>query len=201
MAQPNLLASLRSPLKSLILYLIRICGRLWCRLHGAEVDATTLIHGLPRISRKSGARVILESGCTLNSAPWSNPLNDGRLTVIFAGPDAVIHFRKNSGASSSRIIAYKEIQIGEDTLIGSGCLICDSDMHEVPLGSSPPVKAASIHIGSQVFIGANCTILKGVTIGDGAVIGAASLICKDIPAGALAAGNPAKILRNFGTHR
>jgi len=184
-------------MKSLLLCLVRFFGRLWCRVHGAKVDRTSLIHGLPRISRKSGASVILESGCTLNAAPWSNPLNDGRLTVIFAGPDAVIHFRKNSGASSSRIIAFKEIHIGEGTLIGSGCLICDSDMHEVPLSSSHPVNAAPIHIGSQVFIGANCTILKGVTIGDGAVIGAASLVCKDIPAGALAAGNPAKILRNF----
>jgi acetyltransferase-like isoleucine patch superfamily enzyme len=184
-------------MKSLLLRLIRFLGRLWCRLHGAEVNRSALIHGLPRISRKSGARVILESGCTLNAAPWSNPLNDGRLTVLFAGPGALIHFKKNSGASSSRIIAFKEIRIGEGSLIGSGCLICDSDMHEVPLGSGHPVKASPIQIGSQVFIGANCTILKGVTIGDGAVIGARSVVCHDIPAGSLAAGNPAKILRNF----
>jgi NDP-sugar pyrophosphorylase family protein len=184
-------------MKPLVLCLIRIFGRLWCRLHGAKVDGHALIHGLPRISRKTRARIILENGCTLNTAPWSNPLNDGRLTVLFAGPDAIIHFKKNSGASSSRIIAFKEIHIGEGSLIGSGCLICDSDMHEVPLGSTRPVKADPIHIGSEVFIGANCTILKGVTIGDGAVIGAASVVCHDIPAGALAAGNPAKILRNL----
>jgi UDP-3-O-[3-hydroxymyristoyl] glucosamine N-acyltransferase len=184
-------------MKPLLLCLIRIFGCLWCRAHGAEVNGRALVHGLPRIVRKSGARIILENGCTLNTAPWSNPLNDGRLTVLFAGPDAVIHFNKNSGASSSRVIAFKEISIGEGSLIGSGCLICDSDMHEVPLGSTHSVKAAPIHIGSQVFIGANCTILKGVTIGDGAVIGAASVVSRNIPAGALAAGNPAKILRNF----
>ena len=183
-------------MKPLLLCLIRIFGRLWCRVHGAEVDAHALIHGLPRLALKPGARVILESGCTLNSASWSNPLNDGRLTVLFAGPDAMIHFKKNSGASSSRLIAFKKIHIGEGSLIGSGCLICDSDMHEVPLGGTQPVKAVPIHIGNQVFIGANCTILKGVTIGDGAVIGAASVVCHDIPAGALAAGNPAKVLRN-----
>lgn len=182
-------------MKPLLLLLIRSFGRFWCRLHGAEVDASALIHGLPHISRKSGANIILESHATLNAALWSNPLNDGRRTVLSAGPKAVIHFKKNSGVSSSRIVAFRGISIGEGTLIGAGCLICDSDMHEVPLGSDHPVKAAPIHIGDHVFIGANCTILKGVTIGDGAVIGANSLVNRDIPPHSLAAGNPATIIR------
>lgn len=184
-------------MKSLILCLIRLLGRLWCRAWGAEVDGRALIHGLPQISRKHGSRIILESGSTLNTARWSNPLNDGRSTTLFAGPDAVIHFKKNSGASSSRIIAFKRIEIGEGSLIGAGCLICDSDMHEVPLGIGKQVGSAPIQIGRSVFIGANCTILKGVRIGDGAVIGAASLVCHDIPAGTLAAGNPATVIKTF----
>jgi len=130
-------------------------------------------------------------------AKWSNPLNDGRATILFAATDAVIHFRKNSGASSSRIIAFERVEIGEGSLIGAGCLICDSDMHEIPLMAGTRVKSAPIHIGKNVFIGANCTILKGVNIGDGAVIGAASLISHDIPAGALAAGNPGKVIKTF----
>ncbi len=138
---------------------------------------------------------MLESGVTLNATSWSNPLNDGRRTVLFAGPGGSIRFAKNSGASTSRIIAYKEILIGEESLIGAGCLICDSDMHEVPLGCGRPTAVAPIHIGNRVFIGANCTILKGVTIGDGAVIGAGSVITRNIPAGAMAAGNPATVRR------
>lgn len=97
--------------------------------------------------------------------------------------------------SSSRLIAYRGITVGEATLIGAGCLICDSDMHELPLGSTHPVNTAPIHIGDHVFIGANCTILKGVTIGDGAVIGAHSLVNGNIPPGALAAGTPATVKR------
>jgi carbonic anhydrase/acetyltransferase-like protein (isoleucine patch superfamily) len=184
-------------MKPLLLRLIRSFGRFWCRVQGAEVDPKALIHGLPRISRKLGARIILESGTTLNTTLWSNPLNDGRQTVLHAGPGSLIHFKKDSGVSSSRIIAFREITIGEGTLIGAGCLICDSDMHEVPLGSDHPVKAAPIHIGDHVFIGANCTILKGVTIGDGAVIGAASVVRQDIPPGGIAVGNPAQIIRNL----
>lgn len=183
-------------MKLLCLWLIRCIGRCWCRLSGARVHPAALIHGLPRLVRKSGARIVLEDGCTLNSAPWSNSLNDGRLTVLFAGPGALIHLAKNSGVSTARIIAYQEIVIGEGSLIGAGSLVCDSDMHEVPLGSSHAIRTAPIHIGDHVFVGANCTILKGVTIGDGAVIGASSVVTRDIPANALVAGNPACVIRS-----
>jgi acetyltransferase-like isoleucine patch superfamily enzyme len=182
-------------LKPTLLVFIRLLGRFWCRLWGATVAADSIIHGLPRIVCKGTGRIMLESGVTLNSATWSNPLNDGRRTVLFAGPNSSIGFGRNSGASSSRIIAHQEIQIGEGSLIGAGCLICDSDMHEVPLGCNRPVTVAPIRIGSRVFIGANCTILKGVTIGDGAVIGAGSVVTRDIPAGAMVAGNPATVRR------
>lgn len=84
-------------MKPLLLLLIRWFGRVWCRTHGAEVSGTALIHGLPRISRKAGARIMLGDHVTLNAAPWSNPLNDGRLTVLFAGPGATIHLKKTQG--------------------------------------------------------------------------------------------------------
>ena len=51
-----------------------------------------------------------------------------------------------------------------------------------------------IKIGNDVFIGANTTVLPGVTIGDGAVIGAGSVVTQDIPAGAVAAGVPARVI-------
>lgn len=184
-------------MKDLILVPIRIFGRLWCRIQGAAVSPSALIHGLPRISLKPGARIILGEHVTLNVALWSNPLNDGRRTVLHAGPGASIHFKENSGASSSRIVAFNEITVGEGSLVGAGCLICDSDMHEVPLGSGKPVRSAPIHIGDHVFIGANCTILKGVTIGDGVVIGANSVVTGDLPAGSIAAGNPARVVRQL----
>ena len=184
-------------MKPLLLQLIRSCGRYWCRIHGAEVASSALIHGFPRISRKSGARIILESGVTINAATWSNPHNDGRRTVLFAGPDATLRCDSNAGISSSRIISYQTITIGANTLIGAGCLICDSDMHETPLGTGTPVKTAPINIGNNVFIGANCTILQGVTIGDGSVIGASAVVTHSIPPGVLAAGNPATVIRQF----
>lgn len=184
-------------MKSLFLRVSRAFGRYWCMLHGVETSASALIHGLPHIKIKSGGRIILGDGATLNVSRWSNPLNDTRGMNLHAGSGAIIRFCKNSGASTSKIIAHSGIHIGEGSLIGAGCLICDSDMHEVPLGADMPVKCAPIHIGNQVFIGANCTILKGVTIGDGAVVGAGSVVTGDIPPATLTAGQPARVLREL----
>jgi acetyltransferase-like isoleucine patch superfamily enzyme len=186
-------------MKCLILNLIRIVCRYWCMLHGAKVSRNALIHGFPHIKIKAGGQIILDDGVTLNIGRWSNPLNDSRGMNLYAGPGAIIRFGKNSGASTSRIIAYADIHIGAGSLIGAGCLICDSDMHEVPLGADMPVKCAPIHIGKHVFIGANCTILKGVRIGDGAVIGAGSVVTGDIPPATLTAGQPARVLRELSS--
>jgi len=53
----------------------------------------------------------------------------------------------------------------------------------------------SILVGEDVFMGARVTVLPGVTIGDGAAVGAGSVVSRDIPAGAVAVGNPAKVVR------
>ena len=178
-------------MKDLVLSTIRLAGRIWCRLQGAEVHPTALIHGFPRIVRKAGATIRIGPGVTINAAGWANAHNDGRRTVLYAGPSALIDLHENCGISSSRIIAYEKITIGESSLIGAGSLICDSDMHEIPLGSENPVRISPIFIGKAVFLGANTTVLKGVTIGDGAVIGASSVVTGEIPPGVIAAGNPA----------
>ena len=90
------------------------------------------------------------------------------------------------------------INIGRDCLIGANVVIYDSDFHalsvkERNLGEAP--EAAPVNIGNDVFIGADVKILKGVSIGDGAVIGNGSVVTKNIPSSAIAAGVPAKIIR------
>jgi acetyltransferase-like isoleucine patch superfamily enzyme len=183
-------------MKPLALRAIRLAGRVWCRFHGAQVHSTALIHGFPRVVRKSGATIRIGAGVTINAACWANAHNDGRRTVLFAGPSALIELCDNAGLSSSRIIAYEKIVVGESSLIGAGSLICDSDMHEIPLGSKNPVRISPISIGKSVFIGANTTILKGAVIGDGAVIGASSVVSGVIAPGVIAAGNPARPIKN-----
>jgi acetyltransferase-like isoleucine patch superfamily enzyme len=184
-------------MKPILLVLIRLAGKWWCRLHGANVHPTAKIHGFPKITIKPGGSIRIGPHATINAAGWSNPHNDGRRTVLFAAPSATLEIHENAGISSSRIIAWKHITIGKNTLIGAGSLICDSDMHEVPLGSSNPIRISPIHIGHSVFIGTNSTILKGVTLGENAVIGAGAVVTNDVPPLTLAAGNPARHLRSL----
>lgn len=182
-------------MKTILLWFIRLVGRIWCRIQGADVHSSALIHGFPKVVVKPGATIRIGPGVTINAANWSNAHNDGRRTLLFAGPSATIELMPHSGLSSARVIAFQTITIGDFSLIGAGSLICDSDMHEIPLGSDNPVRQAPIAIGNKVFLGANTTVLKGVKIGDGAVIGASSVVTGNIPAGVIAAGNPARIIR------
>ena len=90
------------------------------------------------------------------------------------------------------------ITIGDHTLIGPNTSIytaChgihpDDRLIEREFGKP-------IHVGNHVWIGGNCTILPGVSIGDGSVIGAGSVVTKSIPSGVVAVGNPCKVIRKI----
>lgn len=100
----------------------------------------------------------------------------------------------NQGSSLS---ARLSLIIGEGTRIGDHCSIRDND-HRIEAGSTlleSGFHARAVTIGSNVWIGRQVTVLPGVTIGDGAVIGAHSLVNTDIPARALAFGTPARVQR------
>jgi len=88
------------------------------------------------------------------------------------------------------------VEIGDKTLIGPNFFCVDSDFH--PLDPTQRLTSnyncQSVKIGENVFIGAHVTILKGVNIGDDAVIAAGSVVVRDIPRGVVAAGNPAKLI-------
>lgn len=90
------------------------------------------------------------------------------------------------------------VWIGDDTLIGPGVRII-SYTHGILPGQvvrSQPAVGQPIVIGSGAWIGANAVILAGVTVGDGAVVGAGAVVTRDIPAGAVAVGVPARVTRN-----
>ncbi len=93
--------------------------------------------------------------------------------------------------------AIESLVIGRNCAIGPGCYITDHD-HGTNLNFSPlnqPMVAIPTKIGDRVWIGANVTILKGVTIGDDAIIGAGSVVTKNVPEKAIVAGVPAKVIR------
>lgn len=86
-----------------------------------------------------------------------------------------------------------EVSIGENVIISEGVFLCTAS-HDV---ESPIMRLVvrPINIGSNVWIGAKATILPGVTIGEGAVVGACAVVAKDVPPWAVVVGNPAKVVK------
>jgi maltose O-acetyltransferase len=84
-------------------------------------------------------------------------------------------------------------------LIGVNCSILDNDGHNlaIDLRDKGPVASSEIYIQKNVFIGDHVTILKGVTIGKNSVIGNHSVVTKSIAANVIAAGNPAKVIKEL----
>lgn len=183
-------------MKIIILAFLRNISAIRIAMKGCKLGHGVILNGLPYIRRKGDGRIILGDGVTVNASRWANWLGTPGAMILSVEDGAILELKSGAGVSASQIIANIGIEIGENSMVGAGCLICDSDMHEVPLGSGKTVAMAPIKIGKGVFIGARCIILKGVTIGDRAVIGAGSVVSKDIPADTIAAGNPACIVRH-----
>ena len=88
------------------------------------------------------------------------------------------------------------ISVGENFFMNTGCVaghLLDREARAAGLEYAYPIK-----IGNGVWIGAQCSILPGVSIGDGSVIGAGSVVTRSIPAGVLAFGNPCRVVRTLG---
>jgi len=113
---------------------------------------------------------------------------------IFINKDALLILGNGYINNHLTLHCYEKIIIGEDVAIADNVIIRDSDNHVVT--SNPnPVKTQPVYIGNHVWIGMNAMILKGVTIGDGAIIAAGSVVTHDIPSACLAAGVPARIVK------
>jgi len=115
-------------------------------------------------------------------------------------PESLIEIGDNVSINNAcSIVAFSKILVGNNTIIGTNCTILDSDAHDLnPLNrNNANALAKPIVIKSNVFLGSNVTLLKGVTIGENSIIGNSSVVTKDIPDNVVAAGNPAKVIRNL----
>ncbi len=176
--------------------------RAYLAAHGIAWGSGWRIYGRPIIQRHHGSRIIIGDGFELRNWVASSPLGvDHRCILTTWSAGAVIEIGQGVGITGGAICASESIRIGDRVRIGANCTIVDTDFHplEPSARRAGPAGGASspVTIGDEAFIGMQVMILKGSRIGAGAVIGAGSVVAGEIPPGVIAAGNPARVLREL----
>lgn len=157
----------------------------------------------PRIEVSKNAKIIIGDNVLINSKNRGYHINmHSPVKLVADRENAIIQIGENSRIHGTCIHAYNSISIGKNCLIAANCQIMDGSGHDLSFknvsnrinttGGSRPIS-----IEDNVWIGANCIIMPGVTIGFGSVIAAGSVVTKDIPAMCVAGGNPARVLKEY----
>lgn len=113
-----------------------------------------------------------------------------------------VHFGNGVYANFNlTLVDDTHIYIGDNTLIAPNVVIATAGHPVLPeLRAKALQFNMPVHIGKNCWLGAGVIVLPGVTIGDNTVVGAGTVVTKDLPAGVVAVGNPARILRPIGEH-
>jgi acetyltransferase-like isoleucine patch superfamily enzyme len=159
--------------------------------------------GLP-ILRPGAGRIRIGERASVVSRADGTALGVSRPVILRClAPGACIDIDDDAGLSGSVICAAKLVQIGKRCLMGADVTIFDTDFHpHEPHNRRYAVPdwdriSAPIIIGDDVFLGAGCLVQKGVTIGDGAIVAARSVVTKDVAPYTIVGGNPARFIRNI----
>jgi acetyltransferase-like isoleucine patch superfamily enzyme len=166
-----------------------------------RVGCGTVIGGhlsFKRFRSKAQSGLIIGTDCTIEGVHFAIE-REGRVTI-----GDYCYF------TNALLLCELELRIGNYVIMGWSSCIADSDFHPIapadrladaiacsPLGNNrprPAIARARVVIGDRVRIGAHATILKGVSIGEGAVIEPGALVTRDVPAHARVLGNPAQII-------
>lgn len=170
-------------------------GRILLNLWGAKVGKKLIVRGLLRI-HLDGHLIVGDNVRIISGS--QNYVGGNRRTSIWVGRDSNMKIEDKCAISNATFVCLKKIEILKGTFIGGGCEIYDTDFHAI----SPDDRAEDRHlpvgtitIGPNAFIGGFSTILKDVSIGEGAVVGANSLVTKNIPPYEIWGGVPARFIK------
>ena len=155
--------------------------------------------GVPVIQKHRRSLIRFGSGLSLRSSLRSNPLGPNHPVFITTWQsDAVLTVGSHFAMTGGTLCAAERIEIGDHVTIGDNVTVVDSDFHPIDpvrrLTHPNDGQTSPVIIENNVFIGMNSLILKGVKIGEGSVIGAGSVVTKDVPPGVIVAGNPARVI-------
>ena len=176
--------------------------RLQFAWHGVAWGRDWRIFGRPILQRHRGSQINVGDGLSLRSWPRSNPLAPTAPVVLSTRrANAELTIGDDCGFTGTTLVAADRVVIGDRVLVGGNASIVDFDFH--PL--TPEARAENINAGTaapiviedDVFVGVDALILKGVTVGEGAVVGAGSVVTQDVSPRTVVAGNPATVVRTL----
>lgn len=189
-------------------------ARLYNGMTEEEIIAAgkTFSLGTPEVAKRRGS--VREALDAVNNATWEDP--EERMECLRSVFGAVGEnpfilepisfvagknlFLGNNVFLNSNVtfIDVAPITIGDHTMIAPGCVLTTVDHPKSPKERRNFTSfAAPIAIGRDVWIGANCTVFPGVTIGDNVIIGANSVVNKDVPSNSVVAGAPIRLIREI----
>lgn len=188
----------------------RLFNRLYFRLKGIKFGKNMMAYNKVYLTGYRQGQVIIGDDFHLTSGDGINPICRNVRACFHRGSvNAVITIGDHVGMSSPCIWINEQLTIGNHVNIGGNCMIYDTDAHQLDYRArrgekiadkndpTTTVQTAPVTIEDDVWIGANCLILKGVTIGARSVIGAGSVVTKSIPSDCIAAGNPCRVIRQL----
>jgi acetyltransferase-like isoleucine patch superfamily enzyme len=160
---------------------------MWGYLNSLRFEERALVslRGRLRIFSKNGAITIGEMTDIWPGVKLSCQGTRGEAASIRIGKNCSIGDR-------TEIHAGRRVEIGDSTIIAWDCVIMDRDYHATGRNTE---KIKPVSIGSGVWIGCRVIVLSGVTIGDGAIVAAGSVVTRDVAANTLVAGNPARTIK------
>jgi len=177
-----------------------------------EGDGKVILYNGSNVKTHKTSRIYLNNILSLNESRFFNEKTQGGLFMskksalivegsfdimkgfdIYLAENATLSIGSGYAMDNLKIQCVDNITIGNDVIISRNVCIRDSDSHKILDGIHQPTK--EIIIGDHVWIGLNVTILKGVKIGNGAIIAAGSLVNNDVPERALVGGIPAKVIK------
>lgn len=174
------------------------------KLYGIKHGRHLKVRGMLYLRLYPTAKVEIGDDFEFTNGNGINALARNIRGCIRVERNATVEIGNNVGISSGVIWARSSIKIGNNVKIGACTILIDTDAHSLNWKirsciskDSCNAKSSPIEIGNDVLIGYGCVILKGVKIGARSIIGAGSIVTKDIPSDVIAAGNPCKVIKKI----
>lgn len=177
---------------NVIQFFSTIQNRMKMLLVGVQYGRNVKFRGDTMFLRTPGTIIKIGNNCTFNSCSLFNHRGLNHKCILETGSNGCISIGDNCGFSGVSIVSSIKVDIGNNVMCGANVIIGDRNDHE---DKYPEFKPAPVIIKENVWIGMNCVIMKGVKIGENSIIGANSIVTKDIPANCIAAGNPCRIIK------